>query len=236
MNYIRNQISKMNNIIKQKQAQLDCLFRFISDNKKSKFEEFIQYRTKYLTVVLEDIYQSQNASAVLRTCDCVGIQDVHIIENKNDYTLNPEVELGAAKWLNLKKYNQDDFNTINAFDSLKKQGYKIIATTPHKHDQLLTDLKLDGKMALVFGTEKQGLSEQAIEAADEFVRIPMHGFTESFNISVSAAICLFHIMNKVRDSDINWMLTEEERLDTLVDWAKSVVKNSDGILKQLNLS
>lgn len=226
----------MSKVIKYKREQLECLFQFISENKRTKFEEFIQYRTKYLTVVLEDIYQSQNASAVLRTCDCVGIQDIWIIENRNEYTLNPDVELGAAKWLNLKKYNQSEFNTLEAYEALKKDGYRIIATTPHKHDQLLTDLKIDGKMALVFGTEKEGLSEQAIEAADEYVSIPMHGFTESFNISVSAAISLFYIMDRIRRSEIDWRLTEEEQLDTLIDWSKSVVRNADGILNQLNLS
>lgn len=226
----------MNENLKHKHKQLEGLFQFVSENKRSKFEEFIKYRTKHLTVVLEDIYQSQNASAVLRTCDCVGIQDVHVIENRNEYVLNPEVELGAAKWLNLKKYNKSEFNSIDAFDTLKRDGYRIIATTPHKHDQLLTDLKLDGKIALVFGTEKRGLSEQAIEAADEYVRIPMHGFTESFNISVSAAICLFYIMDKIRSSEIDWKLSEEDRIDTLIAWSKAVVKDADGILNQLNLS
>ncbi len=225
----------MSDIIKHKKRQLDCLYEFLSDNKKGKFEDFIQYRTRHITVVLEDIYQSQNASAVLRTCDCVGVQDVHVIENKNEYTLNPDVELGAAKWLSLTKYKDKSFNTIDAYDALRAKGYKIVATTPHTNDQLLTDLPLDDKIALVFGTEKDGLTPEAIEAADEYVRIPMHGFTESFNISVSAAICLFHLTEKMRRSEIDWKLSEEERLDILLDWSKAVVKNADGILKQMKL-
>ena len=127
------------------------------------------------------------------------------------------------------------FNTIDAYDALRAKGYKIVATTPHTNDQLLTDLPLDDKIALVFGTEKDGLTPEAIEAADEYVRIPMHGFTESFNISVSAAICLFHLTEKMRRSEIDWKLSEEERLDILLDWSKAVVKNADGILKQMKL-
>ena len=139
-------------------------------------------RTRYLTVVLEDIFQSQNASAVLRTCDCFGIQDVHIIENRNPYEINPDVELGSAKWLNMNRYNKSGHNTLEAFTELRKKGYKIIATSPHKNDLMIQDLPIEHKIALVFGSEREGLSDIALQNADAFVKIPMYGFTESFNI------------------------------------------------------
>jgi len=216
-----------------KRKLLDHLLGFASDNKNNLFEKIIQYRTRYITVVLEDIYQSHNASAVLRTCDCFGIQDVHIIENNNEFEINPDVALGSTKWLNLYKYNYGETNTLHAFRKLKNQGYRIVATTPYKNDCNLEELSLDSKIALVFGTELNGLSEEAIKYADEFVKIPMYGFTESFNISVSAAIILHYLTEKLRASDRNWKLNEEEIIDVKLNWVKNVVKSSDMIEKRL---
>jgi len=200
---------------------LDYLMSFVTEERKKRFSEIIQYRTRYISVVLEDIYQSHNASAVLRTCDLTGIQDVHIIENKNEYEVNPEVALGSSKWLNLKKYNDTENNTLEAFKTLKEQGYSIVATTPHKDSKDLDSLDLNKKVALVFGTELTGLSDIAIESADEYLRIPMYGFTESFNISVSAALCMFTLTQRLRKSDINWKLTNNEYNDILLDWARN---------------
>ncbi len=212
-----------------KQKLLEHLLGFISENKRLKFDEIVQSRTRHITVVLEDIFQPHNASAVLRSCDCFGVQDVHIIENRNTYEVNQNVALGSSKWLNLLKYNEADNNTLEAFKKLRKDGYKIVATTPHKHDQLLEDLPLDGKIALVFGTELEGLSQLAIDEADEYVKIPMYGFTESFNISVSAALSLFYLTEKLRKSGINWSLGQEEIIDVKLNWAKSVIKKADVI-------
>ena len=182
--------------------------------------------------MLEDIFQPHNASAVLRTCDLTGIQDVHIIEDKNIYDVNPDVALGSSKWLNLIKHNDNEQNTILAFNKLKEQGYRIVASTPHKHDQDLENILLDKKIAIVFGTELNGLSEIAIENADEFLNIPMYGFTESYNISVSAALILFTLTNRLRNSEINWHLTEEEKLDILLEWSRRSIKRSDVIERQ----
>ncbi len=205
---------------------------FITDNKSALFDSIITQRTKHITVALEDIYQSQNASAVLRTCDCFGIQDVHIIENRYTYSINPDVALGASKWLNLVKYNRGENNTLQCYQSLREKGYTIVATTPHKDDLLLDELPLDKKIALVLGTELEGLSETAIEYADTFVKIPMYGFTESFNISVSAAIMLHHLTEKLRASEIPWQLSEEEMINTRLGWVKSVIKRPEIFEKQ----
>jgi tRNA (guanosine-2'-O-)-methyltransferase len=177
--------------------------------------------------VLEDIYQSQNASAVLRTCDCFGIQDVHIIENKNEYKINPDVALGASKWLSMNYYNKTENNTLDAINKLKADGYRIVATTPHTNDVNLEDFSLsDGKTALVFGTELTGISDIVYENADEFMKIPMYGFTESFNISVSAAVILHHLTYKLRNSDIDWQLEEDESDELLLNWIRSSIKKS----------
>jgi len=175
--------------------------------------------------VLEDIYQSHNVSAVLRTCDCYGIQDVHVIENQNEYNLCKEVELGSSKWLNLNRYNKEPNNTLDAFSRLREQGYRIVATSPHKNDQVLDELSVDKKIALVFGNELSGLSRLALDNADEFVKIPLYGFTESFNISVSAAIFITKLVDKIRKSGVSWELSEPEKLEVLLNWTRNVLRN-----------
>jgi len=211
----------------KKKEYYSFLSGFISENKKNKFEENILHRTRHITVVLEDIFQPHNASAVLRSCDCFGIQDVHIIENNNKYEINPDVALGSSKWLSLFNYNKTENNTEECLSQLKKSGYRIIATTPHQNDHTPEDLPLDQKSALVFGTEKDGLTPLAIKMADGFVKIPMYGFTESLNISVSVALMVRSITEKLHESNIHWQLSETDRIDIMVAWAKSVIKKAD---------
>ena len=217
---------------KQKCALYEFLCSFITDNRKRRFEEVANNRTRFITVVLEDLYQPHNASAVLRTCDCFGIQDVHIIENKNKYYVNPDVALGSSNWLTLYRYNIKEFNTPDCLKKLKKQGHVLIAATPHKNECLFEDINIDKKTAIMFGTEKGGLSETALEYADFCTKIPMFGFTESFNISVSAAIAMFSITERVRKSDIKWHLNKEEIIDIKIDWVRKSVKHSEMIEKE----
>ena len=209
----------------------DYLFSFISENKQQLFETIIENRSRHLTVVLENIYQPHNASAVLRSCDLFGVQDVHIIENSNEYTLSDQVAMGSSKWLTLKKYNEKENNTITCFDALRKEGYKIVATTPHTKDVMLADLPIDQKTALVFGTELTGLSDTAMENADAYVKIPMYGFTESFNISVSAALSLYQLTDNMRKSNVNWALSEEEKIEIQIAWAMNTIKKSSMIVE-----
>lgn len=217
--------------LKQKEL-LDFLIQFVTPHKQELFDEVIQQRTRYLTVVLEDIFQSQNASAVLRTCDCFGIQDVHIIENHNENRVNPDVALGSAKWLTLHKYNESEDNTITALKHLRSQGYKIVASSPNNYDYFLEDLPLNTKTALLLGSELEGLSEKALKFADLKVKIPMMGFTESFNISVSAAIMLYALTSKIKsDSSVDWKLKPHEKTEILLNWARNVVRRSELIEK-----
>lgn len=215
----------------QKARLLDFLFGLLTDERKSRFAGVLELRTRYMTIILEDIYQPHNASAVLRSCDCFGIQDVHIIENRNRYQVNPDVALGSSKWLNLYKYSGSGSNTAECISSLKKKGYRIVATTPHKNDHTPDSLPLSEPFALLFGTELQGLSEEAISLADEFIRIPMFGFTESLNISVSAAILLNTLSNRIRNSAIPWQLHEDEKTDLLISWAAATIKKPDALIR-----
>jgi len=209
---------------------LDYLSGFITPDRRKKFEDLIRFRTRYLTIVLEDIYQSHNASAVLRTCECFGIQDVHIIENINKYNVNPDVALGSSKWLSLEKYNRDLNNTISCLTQLKRKGYRIICTTPHKDDYTPATIPLDHKLALVFGTELAGLSDAALVLADGFIKIPMVGFTESLNISVSAAVFIHTLSDRIRNSKVNWPLSESERISILLMWTANTIKQSEMLI------
>ncbi|MCC7302826.1 MAG: RNA methyltransferase [Bacteroidia bacterium] len=209
---------------------LHYLSGFISEARQKKFMEVIRWRTRHLTVVLEDIYQPHNASAVLRSCDCFGIQDVHIIENRNKYTINPDVALGSTKWLNLIKYNRTEQNSKEALESLRKKGYRLVATSPHSNDTDIRELHINKPLALIFGTELEGISETVREMADDYVRIPMYGFSESFNISVSAAICLSHLVGKLHRLS-GWELTEREKEQVLLEWYRSSIHRCDSIEK-----
>ena len=204
------------------------LSSFISSERLQLFKNVLECRTSYLTVVLEDLYQPQNASAVLRTCDCFGIQHVHIIENRNEFRVDTEVALGASKWLTLHKYNKKKQNTPDAIKKLKDEGYRIVATTPHSNDLLLPDFDVSpGKAAIVFGSELPGISDIIRKEADEFLKIPMTGFTESFNISVSAAIILYQLSEKLKKlSEKVWQLTDREKDEIILQWLRTSIKRS----------
>ncbi len=202
----------------------------ITENRLALFRRVLSERTRYITILLEDIYQSQNASAVLRTCDCTGIQDVHIVEERNEYEINRDVALGADQWLSLNYYNKGEDNIEHAIVSLREKGYRIVATSPHKDGATPDNFNLKGgKAALLFGTEQNGLSERAIELADEYMQIPMAGFTESYNISVSAAISLYTLRKRLEDSSLQWRLSIEEQNELLLNWLRTSIRLSDQI-------
>lgn len=215
------------------QELINFLQQFVTDSRNETLIKNINLRTRYLTVVLEDIFQPHNASAVLRTCDCFGVQDIHIIENENPYQVNPDIALGSFQWLTLKKYKNQPDNTLETIQKLKSEGYRIVATTPHTNDVNLEEFDLHkGKAAFFFGSEQPGLSQTVLNHADEFVKIPMFGFTESFNISVSVAIILHHLIWKLRDSQINWQLHESEKQEILLQWLLNSIKKSDLLVKE----
>lgn len=213
------------------QTRLDLyqfLSEYVSEDRKQRFEEVLARRTRYITTVLEDIYQPQNASAVIRSCEGMGIQDLHIIEHHHDFSVSESVTIGAEKWLTLHNYRQEGAdNTLACIDQLKGQGYKICATTPHTDDVSIQNLPLDHPVALAFGSEMEGLSDTLMDKADYFVRIPMFGFSESYNISVSAAICLYELRMRLSESDINWQLSEAEKQHLRFEWTRASVKRAD---------
>lgn len=207
----------------------DYLSTFLTDERKAKMERILKERTRYLTLVLEDIFQPHNASAVLRTADALGIQDVHIVEKNNTYKVNPDVALGSAQWLSLKTWRGEQ-GLGDCYRSLKARGYRVVATTPHTRARSLDELALeDGKIALVFGTELTGLSPEALQEADEYVYIPMHGFVESFNISVTAALCMHHLGHKLRSGSLDWRLSAGDYDEIWLSWLRASIKSAPAL-------
>jgi len=211
------------------QSLMAYLGQYITHHKKSVIENVLSQRTRFFTVVLEDIFKPHNASAVLRTCDCFGIQDVHVIEKAKEYKINPFVTRGASQWIDLYKYNNaDGSGLLDCFSNLRSKGYKVYATSPISSSIPIQSLDANEKIALVFGNEHEGVSKEVINSADDLVHIPMLGFTESFNISVAASLFLQHLIQHVDKEKIpGFHLSHEEKLELKLKWYKSIVKNSE---------
>lgn len=215
----------------QQQSLISYLSGFVNEERQQLLKRILADRTRYITVVLEDIYYPQNASAVLRTCECLGIQELHIIENKNSYQLNPDVVRGASKWIELVRY-KGERQTGSCIEMLKKQDYRIAAMMPDDRSIDLEDLPVDRKLALCFGTEETGLSREFIDNADYRVRIPMHGFTQSYNLSVSAGITLYSVTGRLRNSGCDWMLDANDRASLYIDWLVKSTPNGEILMKR----
>ena len=200
---------------------LNYLEGFLTDNRKEKFLKVLSNRTNHFTVAIEDVFQLHNTSAVMRSCEVFGVQQLNVVEEKFGKSIDKEIAMGAQKWVDVNRYE----SISNCVESLKGKGYQIIATTPHENDCLMDDFDISKPSALFFGTERDGLSEEMMKNADGFLKIPMVGFTESLNISVSAAIILQNLMHRLRKADVNWQLSEEELLEKRIQWARNSIKD-----------
>ncbi len=215
---------------------LEFLQKFMTEERVETFKNVLENRTKHFTVVVEDIYQSYNASAIIRTCDVFGIQEMYSTTRLHQFNVSSYVAKGADRWVDVQKFNKPNSdNTQEAIDAMREKGYQIIATSPHYGSTTPSDFDVTKPSALFFGAEKEGLSKNIINQADGFIKIPMYGFTESLNISVSAAIILQTLSQKLRDSDIDWSLSEEEKLELEFKWAKKSVKDSKLLLEKFEI-
>lgn len=212
---------------------LNELLELLSDNKTALFEEIAAERTDFIHVVIENLYQEHNASAVLRTCDCYGINKLHVIENKNKYKVNRDIALGAGKWVETETHHEGDNQSIKCIEVLKKRGYKIVATTPHTDDFNIYNVPLNEPLAVFFGTEMDGLSKEVLDQADYKVNIPMYGFTESFNISVSAAILLSSLRKRLEASELDWKLNSEEQTKLKIKWCVESLSRGEQIESEI---
>lgn len=217
----------------EKYELIGFLGEYITESRRELIDEKLNLRTRYITVVLEDIYDPHNASAVMRSCECFGIQDIHVVEQRNSYELSKSVTKGSSKWITLHRYNEPGADNIkNCYEVLRSKGYRILAASSDPGASSLREYKLKSPVALVFGTEFAGLTEYARTNADEFIHIPMQGFTESFNISVSAGICLYELAGKMHNSSLEWQLSETQKVDLKLEWYRSVIKRSESLEKE----
>ena len=209
------------------QDLLRYLESFLTIRRKDRFDRVLAERTKHFTVATEDVYQLHNTSAVIRSCDVFGIQEVHVVEEINTKRIDREIAMGAQKWIDIKRYH----SVKECISQLKIEGYQIIATTPHTNDTVLQDFDVTKKACFFFGRETEGLSQEVLDQADTFLKIPMAGFTESLNISVSAAIILQHVTSKLKQSNISWKLSPEEQDALRFTWIKKTIKSFDTIVE-----
>ena len=203
----------------------------LSQRRRNLFKKVIEKRTNYFTVATQDVYQLHNTSAVIRSCDVFGVQNVHVVEEVNLKKIDREIAMGAQKWVDINRYT----TTKDCIKSLRKKGYRIIATSPHE-GKALQEFDISSPAAIFFGTETEGLSPEVLEEADEAIQIPMVGFTESLNISVSAAIILQDLTARLRNSNLDWQFSEEEKLQKRLDWATKNIKNSAELIERFQTS
>lgn len=213
-------------------AEIEYLRTFMLPERYDAIEKVVKERTNYITICLENIFHSQNASAVIRSCEAFGVQNIHVIEERCHFAPNINIVKGSDKWLDINRYNENDASD-KLLAKLRADGYRIVATSPHVDGSNAENFDLSkGKCAIFLGTEKQGVSETVMSQADDFIRVDMFGFVESLNVSVCGAIILSTLTSRLRsEGDIDWRLTADEQLVLLNRWIKSSVKDSENILK-----
>lgn len=211
---------------------LEEFYKLIPEEKGLLFDGIAANRTNYLTVVLEEIFQEHNASAIIRTCDCFGIQELHVIEKENQYKVQRDIARGANKWVDMFNYNLGTDPIMDCFSSLKKRGYRLAALTPDATETIET-VSLDQPLALVFGTEWEGISETVRNEVDAQIKIPMYGFTESFNVSVSVALTLQALRRRLDEEAIEWKFSNDMQTNIKLKWCQKYMRNGDVVRKEL---
>lgn len=206
------------------QRLYEILSEHLTDRKRTLFDKVVNNRTRYLTIVLEDIYQAQNTSAIQRTAESWGIQDLHIIENEHYFKHHKRIAKGAGNWLTLHRYNQNGNNSEACFRRLKKEGYRIAVTMLDDEAENIHEMDLSQKTAVVFGTELTGISKTALKYCDSKIVIPTYGFTESLNVGAAAAVVANVLTERVRkEYPQHWTLSDEEKLALKVEWSKQTI-------------
>lgn len=214
------------------QEELSKLFeylkQFLTEERLRKIEHFSQRSSDFVLPILEDVYQFRNAAAIVRSVEACGFHKVIALEEENIFNPNLSVTKGAETWVEIEKKP----HSLDTLKDIKNQGYKILAVSPEKNATMLPNYTIQSPVALVFGTEKEGVSEEFLDFADETLAIPMYGFTESFNVSVAAAICFYDLKQKLLKSNINYYLSGEKLLKTQIRWAVNSIRSGEEILNR----
>ena len=214
--------------MKTNQEIYDYLQQFLTDERLSKIEHFSKESSDFVLPVMEDVYQFRNAAAIVRSVEACGFHHVVALEEENVFNPNLKVTKGAETWVQVEKMP----NNLDSLKEIKKRGYRILAVSPEKNATMLPDYEVKEPIALVFGTELEGVSDEILDFADETLAIPMFGFTKSFNVSVAAAICMYELKQKLMKSGIEYQLSDEKLLELKIRWAKNSIKSSEQILER----
>ncbi|MBR5820592.1 MAG: RNA methyltransferase [Alistipes sp.] len=210
-------------------ARIDYLSTFMTEERFSLFRQTLSMRTNYMTILAENTFHPHNAAALMRHCEAFGVQRMHTIETRCTFDPSQNISRGSDRWLNLVRHT----STSEALSALKAEGYRLVATTPHRESCTPETFDVGkGKFALIFGTEHAGISDEAMAAADEYLRIPMCGMVESLNVSASAAILIYQLTQRIRAQVQEWPLSEEEQVRLLYDWTHLSVKDAGRILER----
>ena len=213
-------------------ARTACLSEFMTAERIAVFERVLDMRTRYMTILTENTYHPQNASALVRHCEAFGLQNIHTVETLCKFNPHAHIVRGTDKWIDLHRHG----STTDAIAALKGAGYRIVATTPHRESCTPENFDVTrGRFALVFGTEHAGISEEVMTSADEYLRIPMCGLVESLNVSASAAILIYQLSARMRASVDGWRLTDDERAEIRYRWMRESVRDADRILERRGL-
>lgn len=203
---------------------------FLTDERREVLRRTLSSRTRYMTILTENTFHPQNASALVRHCEAFGVQELHTVETRCKFNPNVNIVRGTDKWVDITRHD----STADAIAALKGAGYRLVATTPHRESCTPETFDVErGPFCLVFGTEHAGVTDEIIEAADEYLRIPMCGMVESLNVSASAAILIYMLSQRMRLSPaIDWRLGEDDSREMLFRWVMSSVKDSQRILER----
>lgn len=202
-----------------RETLLASLSGLVTPARLARMDAVLANRTRHLTVVFEDVYHPHNASAVLRTCECLGLQDVHVVEGQKRFRPNVEIVHGAARWLTLHRWRRPAGHDVHScLETLRERGFRIVATSPREDAVPLGEIPLEQPLAVCFGTEETGLTPEVLAAADLCAQIPMPGFTRSLNVSVTAAVVLYDLTTRLRARELPWRLSASEQADLRLLW------------------
>ena len=215
--------------LEELRERIDYLSSFLLESRTDTLTRALDMRTEYITVMTENMFHAQNASAIVRHCEAFGVQNIHTVEELCPFLPNLNIALGTDKWIDINRHA----TTADAIKALREQGYRIIATTPHHKSCTPETFDVTkGKFALVFGTEKTGVSKEILDEADEYLQIPMCGMVDSLNVSASAAILIYMLSQRMRLECNDWQLSKEKHTRTLYDWYRFAVRDSEALLER----
>lgn len=217
---------------KKERALYSHLYPYLTRNRAHRIDSVLKQRTRWVRVVMENVYIDRNEGAIMRSCDAFGIQDVHLINHQPAAKLTRNMARGAEKWLTKHAHSGEDATgTLDCIEYLRNKGVRVIATAPEA-SKTLHDLSLEQPIALAFGTEKEGITSTMKKHADELIRIPMLGFTESLNVSVAAALLLQNCASRLREEHRPWQLSSAEQEQLRLEWTIKSIKNAPSLLKR----